>query len=193
MLKISEIFYSIQGEGYFVGSASIFIRMYACDLKCGFCDDTSHRESYKEYGFEDVLEEIKIFEAKNIVITGGEPSQYNLNDFIIFLKNRGYFVNCETNGLNLNNIKNSDWITYSPKNLNKILRDGFNEIKFLIDKNDANISEIIEFDSKVPMYLQPINFLDTPNMENLKFCVELVKKYPKFRLSPQIHKLIGER
>ena len=111
LLKIAQIFYSIQGEGTNTGEASVFIRFFGCNLTCSFCDDLMHKDknALKEYTFEQVLEEIKKFPSKRIIITGGEPSIYNLNEFISFLQDNDYFISIETNGHKFENIKQANW------------------------------------------------------------------------------------
>ena len=85
MLKVVDIFYSIQGEGAHVGVPSIFIRLYGCNLTCSFCDEFLHKGNYESLSFDEVLTRIKSYPAMNVVITGGEPSIYNLNGFIDYL------------------------------------------------------------------------------------------------------------
>ena len=70
--KINDIFYSIQGEGYYTGNAVIFIRFSGCNLKCSFCD-TDHSR-YKFLTKEEIYTKIKKFNSKHIIFTGGEPT-----------------------------------------------------------------------------------------------------------------------
>ena len=71
-MRVNEIFYSLQGEGAYTGTPSIFIRLAGCNLRCPFCD-TKH-ESYKVLTKEEIMAQIANFTAKHIVFTGGEPS-----------------------------------------------------------------------------------------------------------------------
>ena len=190
VLKVVEIFYSLQGEGTFTGVPSIFIRLHGCNLSCSFCDDALHKGDYKAYNFEQIFNEIKKYPAKQIIITGGEPSIYDLNDFIDFLQNRGYFVCIESNGYKIENIKKANWITYSPKDWDNIIKDGWSELKFIVSKQ-SDLTKIVSIESDKPIFVQPLNFFDKPDMENLDFCIELVKKYPHLKLSIQMHKFLG--
>ncbi|MFK5881405.1 MAG: 7-carboxy-7-deazaguanine synthase QueE [Sulfurospirillum sp.] len=192
MLKVVEIFYSIQGEGAFAGVASIFIRLHGCNLACSFCDDSLHTGNYKIYDFDAILEEIKRYPSKQIILTGGEPTLYNLNEFINFLHTEGYFICVETNGYRFENIEKADWITYSPKNWDDIKEDYWSEIKFIVSK-ESDIEKIVNFQTKKPVFIQPLNFFDKPNFENLDFCIDIVKKYPNLKLSIQTHKFLGVR
>ncbi len=191
MLRVSSIFYSIQGEGAHSGEAGVFVRLYGCNLDCDFCDDQLHKSVKKQMSFGEILKEIERFPSKSVIITGGEPSIYNLNPFISFLHKYSYKVSIETNGYSFKNIKKADWITYSPKEWHDIKEEGFDELKFVVDKNSP-IEKLLDIHSVKPIYLQPQNFENEPNMENVKFCIEVVKKYPqKFRFSAQMHKFLG--
>lgn len=191
MLKVSSIFYSIQGEGAHAGIANVFIRLYGCNLTCDFCDDELHKTVMEELDFDTVYERIKSYPAKRVIITGGEPTIYDLREFIRFLHKKGYYVSVETNGYDFASIKNADWITYSPKDWDAIKEEGFDELKFIVDK-DSPIEKLLQINTTQPVFIQPKNYMHQPNMENVHHCVELVKKYPhKFRLSLQMHKFIG--
>ncbi len=118
MLKVSEIFHSIQGEGRFAGIPSIFLRLSTCNLKCSWCDTkyTWDWENYdinkeiKEFRIEEVIEKIHGFSDTNhIVITGGEPllQQDKLVLLLTSLKekrkegdniSKNYYIEIETNG-----------------------------------------------------------------------------------------------
>ena len=72
MRKINEIFYSLQGEGFHVGTPALFIRFSGCNLHCDFCD-TKHTEG--EYmDDEEILLHVRQCPAKTVILTGGEPS-----------------------------------------------------------------------------------------------------------------------
>ncbi|WP_331774586.1 7-carboxy-7-deazaguanine synthase QueE [Sulfurospirillum sp. 1612] len=192
MLKVVEIFYSIQGEGTYSGVPSIFIRLHGCNLACSFCDDALHKGDYKSYRYEEVLNAIQDYPAKRVIITGGEPSITDLNAFIKFLQAKDYYVCVETNGFKLDHIKAADWITYSPKDWDALLTQGYNEIKFIVSRED-DTQKITNFKSDGPIYIQPLNFFDKPDMENLDFCIELAKAHPQLKLSIQMHKFLGVR
>ena len=188
-LKIANIFYSIQGEGKFIGTPSIFIRFFECNLSCSFCDDLSHKQTYKEYSYNELLETISKYPSSHVIITGGEPTIYELNEFIEFLQSKEYFVAIETNGFKFENVAKADWITYSPKDWNEIKSSGFSEVKFIVSKT-SKIEKILNFQTDKQIYIQPQNNMDTPDMENMKFCIEFVQNNPHLKLSPQLHKLL---
>ena len=190
MLKVVEIFYSIQGEGTQVGVPCIFIRLYGCNLSCSFCDEELHKGAYEELAFEEVIERIKAYPSNHIVITGGEPSIYNLNGFIDYLQACMYSVAIETNGFNFSNVAGANWITYSPKDWDNLEKNGYDEVKFVVSKT-SDVEKILAFKSYKPIYIQPENDAHTPNLENVKFCLEFVKAHPQFIFSAQLHKFLG--
>ncbi|MDD2384514.1 MAG: 7-carboxy-7-deazaguanine synthase QueE [Sulfurospirillaceae bacterium] len=190
MVNVVEVFYSIQGEGTHVGVPSIFVRLHGCNLACPFCDEALHKGPYTVYTHEEILYQLKQYPSMNIIITGGEPTLYDLNGLIEFLQAHMYSVAVETNGYNFSNISSANWVTYSPKDWDNIQKFGYDEIKFVINKH-SKMDKILNFKSYKPMYLQPENETDTLNHENLKFCIECVKQNPNFILSVQLHKLLG--
>ena len=74
-MKISEIFYSIQGEGMLAGVPSVFVRTSGCNLRCTWCDTpyTSWNPEGQEHTLDAILAEAGRYEASHVVVTGGEP------------------------------------------------------------------------------------------------------------------------
>jgi 7-carboxy-7-deazaguanine synthase len=74
-MKISEIFYSVQGEGTLVGVPSVFVRTSGCNLRCVWCDTpyTSWKPEGREMSAEEILATVGSFPARHVVVTGGEP------------------------------------------------------------------------------------------------------------------------
>lgn len=100
MLYVSEIFYSIQGEGPNLGSPAVFLRTSGCNLRCTWCDTPYALEfrQGKKMETQKVVEQITSFTCKHLVMTGGEPmiQQKGLKEVLQQLK--GYFIEVETNG-----------------------------------------------------------------------------------------------
>ena len=104
-MKVSEIFSSIQGEGIHAGKPSVFLRTALCNLKCVWCDtkytwdwdNYDYSKEVHELPIEKVIEKIKEFEPKHLVITGGEPL-IQQNDIASLISKLGddYFVEVET-------------------------------------------------------------------------------------------------
>jgi len=74
-MKISEIFFSLQGEGLEIGLPTVFVRLFACDLRCSWCDTMYAVEGrdFRDGSVSEVLSEIEKHECKRVCITGGEP------------------------------------------------------------------------------------------------------------------------
>ncbi len=99
MLKITEIFHSLQGEARDAGRPTVFIRLTGCPLRCQYCDS-----EYAFYGgewmsFEDILESVKRHGTKFVCVTGGEPlAQKRCTQLLTKLCDIGYSVSLETSG-----------------------------------------------------------------------------------------------
>jgi 7-carboxy-7-deazaguanine synthase len=116
-MKISEIFYSIQGEGIFNGVPSAFVRTTGCNLRCVFCDSpqTSWVPEGINFSIEDIVAKTNPFETNHVVITGGEPFlQPELVELCSKYKELGYHVTVETAGTLFQNVQ-CDLLSISPK------------------------------------------------------------------------------
>jgi len=99
MLRVNEIFYSIQGESTLAGFPCIFIRMTGCNLRCTYCDTTYAYEKGDDIPLDSILTTVKKFACNLIEVTGGEPLiQDETPDLISALIKNGYTVLLETNG-----------------------------------------------------------------------------------------------
>jgi len=105
-LPVSEIFYSIDGEGARTGAPTIFIRLFGCNLKCTYCDTkyACYRQEgvigFNDMTIDKILEAVKTYEpCKCITLTGGEPLIHSAaTELVTVLRENGYWVNIETNG-----------------------------------------------------------------------------------------------
>ena len=99
LLKITEIFYSLQGEALQAGLPTVFIRLTGCPLRCTYCDS-----EYAFYGgewvhFDDILAEVRRFQTRYVCVTGGEPlAQKRCSGLLALLCDEGYEVSLETSG-----------------------------------------------------------------------------------------------
>lgn len=99
MIKINEIFYSIQGESSYAGNATVFIRTTACNLRCTYCDTKYSYNEGEFWSIEKILQTVKEYDAKYICITGGEPLlQKEIHTLINTLLDLGHIVSLETSG-----------------------------------------------------------------------------------------------
>ncbi|MDR1372007.1 MAG: 7-carboxy-7-deazaguanine synthase QueE [Dysgonamonadaceae bacterium] len=189
-LNVKEIFYSLQGEGGRQGEASIFIRLAGCNLRCAFCDtDFSDGTAMK---LDEILSVIRQYPCLWLIWTGGEPALQLTAEDIVYFKQKGYFQAIESNGhYSLPN--GLDYTVVSPKGNIKYAA----KINHLIDE----IRLPVEIGDKLPdinilphaklYFISPIFSEKKKTQKNIDYCVELVKQNPQWRLSLQMHKLIG--
>ena len=84
--KVSEIFYSIQGEGKHTGMPAVFLRLAGCTMGCDFCDTKYAFSGGEEMNSLQILVALAEFPCKTVVITGGEPTEQDLPALINALK-----------------------------------------------------------------------------------------------------------
>lgn len=189
--KINEIFYSLQGEGFYAGTPSIFIRFSGCNLDCSFCD-TEHQEG-ELLTEEMILEKIKNFPASHVVLTGGEPSLFITESLIDALHKTGKIVAIETNGT-YPLPSNIDWITLSPKDHLR-LRNATVVLKRCDELKVVYTGQELEHYFSIPAqyyYLQPCDTQnDNENKVNINSVIQHCLKDPRWRISVQLHKLLG--
>ena len=194
MWKVNEIFHSLQGEGYHTGTASVFIRLSGCNLHCDFCD-TRHEEGTM-MSLPEIVEQVMRYpQAPLIVLTGGEPSLWIDEDLVSGLKAMtGKRVAIETNGTRPLP-HGIDWVTLSPKagignsGDAPVVLTRCDELKVVYLGQDLSQYDGIETAHR---YLQPC-WTDDPEKRkhNLTQTVQAVMAHPKWRLSLQIHRMLG--
>jgi organic radical activating enzyme len=190
-LKVKEIFYSLQGEGGRQGVASIFIRLSGCNLNCDFCD--TDFEGGESMSLGNILSIIIKLPCRWIVWTGGEPTLQLTDKCLMFFKTGGFRQAIESNGYSQLS-KLLDYTVVSPKGQADYaleINPKVDEIRLPVRENDS-IPPIESLPEAQYYFLSPIF---TENREetkaNINYCVEQVKLHPEWRLSLQIHKLIG--
>ena len=99
MLKITEIFHSIQGEAVQAGLPTAFIRLTGCPLRCVYCDSEYAFYGGKWVHFDDILAEVRRFDTPYVCVTGGEPlAQKRCPELLTLLCDEGFEVSLETSG-----------------------------------------------------------------------------------------------
>lgn len=137
MYKVNEIFETIQGEGNYTGTPSIFLRLQGCPVGCSWCDtkhtwdihpdlliqlgettqkkaDSDHWANTDAQGIVELFRE-RGYRARHVVITGGEPCMYDLNPLCELLHQHGFSTQIETSGTFEILAPDSTWVTVSPK------------------------------------------------------------------------------
>src|SRR3989338_8900986 len=99
MLKITEIFYSLQGETTYSGLPTVFIRLTGCPLRCSYCDTAYAFSGGKNIAMDDILKTVANYKTKYVTVTGGEPlAQKNCLVLLKKLCDLNYCVSLETSG-----------------------------------------------------------------------------------------------
>ena len=210
-LNVVDLYNTIQGEGLHIGQQAIFLRLAKCNLACKFCD-TDFESDAKVVDEHDIASRIfELHEAStdancvNVVITGGEPLLQDLDPFFVtfatFLsrKKKGfmrvkYFV--ETNGLLYKPWIHRTCVTISPKTpvkkLHPLTLQHATVLKFLYGEKYPRFFEDVPTSVRTGkhMFIQPI--IDKKNgKKNTTGALNYCMAHPEFRLSVQIHKIIG--
>jgi 7-carboxy-7-deazaguanine synthase len=98
-LKITEIFYSLQGEADSVGFPTVFVRLTGCPLRCQYCDTAYAFHGGERRTVDEILTQVAAYGARHVCVTGGEPlAQPNCLRLLDALCDAGYRVSLETSG-----------------------------------------------------------------------------------------------
>jgi 7-carboxy-7-deazaguanine synthase len=98
-LRLTEIFYSLQGESRTVGLPTVFVRLTGCPLRCGYCDTAYAFDGGEWHSTDDILAQIARYRTRYVTVTGGEPlAQKSCLDLLKHLCDSGYEVSLETSG-----------------------------------------------------------------------------------------------
>ncbi len=99
-MEVSEVFFSIQGEGLDIGLPTVFVRTSRCNLECNWCDTTYSWEPGEERKVPDIVDEVLSYGVKRVCVSGGEPllQAKEVTELVQALEEKGCEVNIETNG-----------------------------------------------------------------------------------------------
>jgi 7-carboxy-7-deazaguanine synthase len=98
-LRVTEIFYSLQGESLTAGCPTVFVRLTGCPLRCGYCDTEYAFQGGEWLGLADILARVAGYRPRYVTVTGGEPlAQRNCLTLLRALCDAGYTVSLETSG-----------------------------------------------------------------------------------------------
>ncbi|MED5426783.1 MAG: 7-carboxy-7-deazaguanine synthase [Candidatus Neomarinimicrobiota bacterium] len=207
MYFIKEIYYTIQGEGFYTGRPAIFIRFTGCNLWTGLEKDREDAICYwcdtnfigtdglngGKYSAEEVKKIIKtlwpedLAENPYVVCTGGEPLLQMDDKFIRMVHETGFEIGIETNGTILPPA-DIDWICVSPKANTDLLLIKGDELKIVFPQDGIKpkVHEGHDFDH---FFLQP---MDGPDLKsNTQKAKEFIALHPRWKLSIQTHKILG--
>ena len=218
MLKINEIFDTIQGEAFYTGTPATFIRLQGCPVGCHWCDTkhtwsegterlrieidemldkTTDSPKWSDMEEEEIVRIVEKLQPRHFVLTGGEPCSQDIFKLTRLLATIGT-VQVETSGTHTINVYHKTWVTVSPKIemlgglkvLNTaITRD--NELKMPINNvNDVkNLQKLVKKGNYGQLiWLQPVSQKE----ENTNLCVQTAMDN-NWRISIQTHKYMGVR
>jgi len=192
---VMEHFYTIQGEGAFTGYAAYFIRLGGCDVGCTWCDvkDSWDASKHPVFSIDQMLQWVLSAGANRVVVTGGEPAMYDLNELVDAFKKNQILVHIETSAAH--EIKGDfDWVTISPKKFKFPLEDQMlkaHELKIIVfNKSDFEWAEkwAKSCASTCKLYLQPEWDKRDAMMDQI---IDYVKINPHWQISQQTHKYLG--
>jgi organic radical activating enzyme len=194
MLPLMEAFYTVQGEGYFSGTAAYFLRIGGCDVGCHWCDvkESWNADLHPPTTIADILKGIAEYPVDTVVITGGEPLMWDMSKLTTALKNEGYKVHLETSGAYPYS-GDFDWVCLSPKKMQAPLdaiKPLANELKVIVNnKHDfiwAEEQRALLDDCK--LYLQA----EWSKREQvIPMIIDFVKENKDWTISLQSHKYMN--
>lgn len=205
-LPVFEMFYSVQGEGENTGMPAYFVRLAGCNVACPFCDEKKawSKDNSKLMDTAEIVDTILKSKAKNVVITGGEPTIYDLTELTVKLKEKNIKTFLETSGVN--EIKGCfSHITLSPKQHfpplckkdsdsgKEVFASRVDSLKVVIaSKSDFTFAEkmknCLKKESSCSLFLQP----EWSKKETvIPEIIDYIKQYPEWNLSLQTHKYIN--
>ncbi|SFU32419.1 Organic radical activating enzyme [Pustulibacterium marinum] len=193
-LPLMEEFYTIQGEGFYKGTAAYFIRVGGCDVGCHWCDvkESWNADLHPPTAVSTIVENAASY-SDTIVITGGEPLSWNMNPITKALKEKGLKIHIETSGA-YELSGEWDWICLSPKKMKLPTEEVYkkaNELKVIIyNQHDFKFAEeqAAQVSEDCILYMQP-EWSKRDKM--IPEIVEYVMKNPRWKVSLQTHKYLN--
>lgn len=205
-LRVSEIFYSLQGESNTTGLPTVFIRLTGCPLRCHYCDTAYAFSGGKKIALKTIIERVQQYQTKYVTVTGGEPlAQPGCLQLMTQLVNKNFVVSLETSGaIDVSNvdrrvIKVMDLKTPSSGEENKNLYENISyltqkdQVKFVIGNTEdyewsKAVIEQYDLSTRCEILFSPIMGQQNPT--------ELAEKILHDRLSVrfqiQLHKLLWQ-
>ncbi len=194
LLPVMEMFYSIQGEGFNTGKPAAFLRIGGCDVGCHWCDvkEAWDASIHPLTRLQDIIDYVVAFPARAVVVTGGEPLNYNLESLCRQLRERSMTLFLETCGAYPLS-GHFDWICLSPKK-NMAPRpdmlDMAHELKVIIH-DDSDFAWAEENAARVGADCQLFLQSEWSRYNEMgPKIVDYVKEHPQWMISLQAHKFM---
>ena len=218
MLKINEIFDTVQGEAFYTGTPATFIRLQGCPVGCHWCDTkhtwstgteklkieidemlhkTKDSPKWSDVSEKEIVNIVTKLKPRHFVLTGGEPCSQDIFELTRLLASVGS-VQVETSGTHTINVYHKTWVTVSPKidmmgglNVLNLALIRANELKMPINShNDVkNLQKLVKnVNYGQLVWLQPVS----QKQDNTDLCVKTAMDN-NWRISIQTHKYMGVR
>jgi len=206
MLKVNEIFYSIQGESSYAGLPCVFVRLTYCNLRCTYCDTEYSFYEGKDMTIDEIIFEVKKYNCNLVEVTGGEPLvQKESLDLMKRLCDEGFKVLLETSGsLPIENVDKRvtiimDLKTPSSKMMKKNLYSNIDflkpddEVKFVIGNREdyewsKKIIEKYNLKNKCKILMGCV----FGELSNVELATWILEDHLPVRFQIQLHKYIWE-
>lgn len=202
-LVVTEIFYTLQGEGPFIGYPSVFIRLGGCiEPFCPWCDTEYAWHEFTELGTDEIMTEIRHYSCKDVVITGGEPLlqwESGLRDLHKKLVLSGYRIFYETSGkAGIPSITDAT-VILSPKYIDwkwHILQSDIQRADYLkfVAEDEASLEEIHRLiqECSIPndiIYIMPQGKTRHEQLSRMEPVFTFCREYG-YRMTPRLHVLV---
>ena len=205
-LRITEIFYSLQGESNTVGIPTVFIRLTGCPLRCVYCDTAYAFSGGNKVNIADIIAQTEQYGTRYVTVTGGEPlAQPNCLELITQLLDKDFIVSLETSGaldlsgVDVRTVKVMDLKTPSSGELSKNLYDNIqfldakDQVKFVIGNDeDYDWSKKIVADyallDRCQVLFSPVMGMQSPT----ELADKILQDRLPVRFQIQLHKLLWD-
>ena len=200
-MRISEIFYSLQGEGFLAGVPSVFVRLAGCPLRCRWCD-TKYAWSEKagaHYSIDKIVQTVQQSQSGFVVITGGEPMMdSDLPQLVQALKKSGRHITIETAGIAFIPDLVCDLMSISPKLSNSapadpqlaaIHEDSRLDVAVLgelIDNYDYQLKFVVDSQADLPEIQQTVEEIESVDFEKVMLMPQAKTRDELLAKSPMV-------
>jgi len=200
-VKVNDIFYSLQGEGFLAGAPSVFIRLAGCTLRCRWCDTKYAWEETagRDYSIDKIIQAVQEWPSKFVVITGGEPMiSPELTQLLQELKASDRHITIETAGIAFIPALPCDLMSISPKLSNSTPTDpklaAIHEdsrldiaiLRELIDNYEYQLKFVVDSEADLPEIQQTIEQIGNVDSEKVMLMPQAATRDELLAKSPMV-------
>ena len=200
-MRVNEIFYSLQGEGFLAGVPSVFVRLAGCQLRCRWCDTKYawDQAAGRDYSIEEIIQAVGQWQCKFVVITGGEPMvNPELPELLQELKKSDRHITIETAGIAYWPDIPCDLMSISPKLSNSTpaeselaavhedLRLDIAVLGKLIEDYEYQLKFVVDSEADLPEIQQTIEKLGNVELEKVMLMPQAAGREQLLAKSPMV-------